>query len=250
MGPMSDMSQQSNAHTLANARMWLVKENGIIGEKINGSCLKTCPILHQGNCWNFPRKWILSALDLELAHLATLSDVCSKTSRAAPPCSHTIILWSSAKKPGFHLPCLRMTFNLLSWTAITQSNWWQGSGAIWSSHLEGHLFQRPAGTPGGLLNNQLHSSKAFGESFPPKLQTKVIKCNLQGRGRSQKKQVPGMARADSKSLPSSDTPLPTHQPPCTSSLCKVLSFPPRFKLEDIPPHTHTHPWHPLGGAWG
>lgn len=110
---MSDMSAQSNGHTLANAWMRLLKENGIIWEKINASCLETCPILHQGNSWNFPRKLIPSALHRELAHLATPSGICNKTSRA-PPCSNTIILWSSARKPGFHLPCLRMTFNLLA----------------------------------------------------------------------------------------------------------------------------------------
>lgn len=62
---------------------------------------------------NYTRKLILSALGRELAHLAIPKGIYSETSRA-PPCSDTIILWSSAKKPLFHLPRLRLTFNLLA----------------------------------------------------------------------------------------------------------------------------------------
>lgn len=90
---------------------WYGKWNS---QKINGFCLKTCPFLHQGNCWNYIRKLILSALECELlVHLVLPNGPGTQTFRAPPGSSNTIKLRSSAKKPQFHLPCLRVTFNLL-----------------------------------------------------------------------------------------------------------------------------------------
>lgn len=90
--------------------MWLVGKTN--GQKTQGYCLKTCPFLHQGNCWNDIWKLILPALDCELpAHPLVPSG--PGTHR------HSELLLSpaphySVRKPWLHSLCLKVTFNLLS----------------------------------------------------------------------------------------------------------------------------------------
>lgn len=156
---------------------------------------------------------MLTALDRELAHLATPSGICSKTSRA-PPCSNTIILRSSAKKPGFHLPCLRMTFNLLVMNCYYPGRLMTGAQVqygppTWMATCSKGLQERP-------------ETRLITNSIPPppsvNLSLRSFRLTLGSATYKEVKRSRSLHGLELIDSPSSAPLLPTHQPPCASSL--------------------------------